>query len=202
MNLSYAAPLTEGFLLGAGLIIGIGPQNAVVLRQGLKRQHLLAMVVVCTLLDVSLIALGTFGVSKVASHDLRQWLTFVGVAFLLYYGACSFASVFKAPARLAEVKASRQSVVVTLLVVSLLNPSVYLDTLFLIGGSASHYQDELRLMFALGAALASLLWFLSLSYGAATLAPLFKNRVMLRFLDALSGALMWLTALRLVQHVL
>jgi L-lysine exporter family protein LysE/ArgO len=58
MNLSYAAPLTEGFLLGAGLIIGLGPQNAVVLRQGLKRQHLLAMVVVCTLLDVSLIALG------------------------------------------------------------------------------------------------------------------------------------------------
>lgn len=196
--------LSEGFLLGAGLIVGVGPQNTLILRLGLRRQHLLLMVILCTLIDVWFISLSTLGMGTLLKSELLiQLLTYAGIAFLLIYGARSFKSALS-PATQPEEDflSGRKQVVFALLAVSLLNPSVYLDTLVLIGSNAIRYQADLRFWFALGAGLASLLWFCSLSYGSAFLAPLLKRPRVLRCIDCLSGLIMWFIAARLVFGVL
>jgi L-lysine exporter family protein LysE/ArgO len=204
MTLSYTATLLEGFLLGVGLIVGIGPQNTFVLRQSLSRQHLFVMVALCVLLDALLLVLGVYGLGELVKglKVLSYLLTLAGAIFLLYYVFRSFRSVFKAGTLSTEATfiKSRRSVIVTLLATSLLNPSLYLDTLFVVGGTATHLGGS-RLVFVVGAILASLVWFASLSYGAALLAPLFKHPLTLRLLDTLSGCVMGFMAYRLFQQV-
>jgi L-lysine exporter family protein LysE/ArgO len=204
MLLSYSVPLIEGFLLSAGLIVGIGPQNTLVLHNGLRRQHLLLMVLLCTLIDGVLITLCTLGMgSLLTDPTLIQVLTFAAIAVLLVYGARSFRATFS-PALAAQQEArlpTRRQVVLALLGVSLLNPSVYMDTLVLIGGSSIRYEDDLRLWFAVGAILASLVWFWGLTYGSAKLAPLVKQSKFMRLLDGLSGGILLLMALHLLTHV-
>jgi L-lysine exporter family protein LysE/ArgO len=200
---TYTRPLLEGFILSAGLIVGLGPQNTLVLRQGLRRQHLLLMVVLCTLVDAFLIGLGTVGLGALLQGELlTRLMTYAGAAALLYFGARSLKAAF-CPACLAQEAAhlpSRKQMVMALLAVSLLNPSVYIDTLLLIGGSAARFEGDLRLWFATGAAGASLVWFLSLGYGSALLAPLLGQPKVLRALDLLSGGILWLMAFRLLGH--
>jgi L-lysine exporter family protein LysE/ArgO len=202
--LSFSVPMIEGFLLSAGLIVGIGPQNTLILRQGLHRQHLLLIVLLCTLVDAILIMLGMIGVGALIQGEwLSKLMTFTGVGALLYYGACSFRAAFASAAKLEEVVSlpTRRQVVMTLLTVSLLNPSVYIDTMLLIGGGANHYQPDQRLWFAIGAIGASLVWFLGLTYGSALLAPVLKQTRVLRVIDLFSGGLLWFMAFRLASHM-
>ena len=202
---TYAVPLIEGFVLNIGLIMGIGPQNTVILRQGINRQHLLLMVGLCTLIDALMIGLGSFGVGSFFQTELlHRPMTFVGIAALLFYGARSFKAALSSntETRESDVLPSRRQVVLALLAVSVLNPSLLIDTMLLMGGSASQYQTDLRLWFVLGAVAASLIWFVVISYGSARLAPLLKRPEVLRAIDALSGGILWLMAFRLLHHLL
>jgi L-lysine exporter family protein LysE/ArgO len=118
----------------------------------------------------------------------------------------SFLSVLK-PQKLATVTLdkqavlSRQAVIYFSLGVSLLNPSVYLETMIIIGSSASRFQDAARFFFAGGAILASVVWFFSLAFGAAKLSETLRSSFMLRLIDTYSGVVMWLIAGRLVSHM-
>ena len=197
MNISPAGILLQGFGLGASLIIAIGAQNAFVLRQGLKRTHVLLTASICTLCDAVLIILGIGGLGTLISTNpvLTQIATWGGAAFLLYYGLRSFRSALK-PAALETTSTTPQPVriretIATLLAISLLNPHVYLDTVVLVGSIGAHYPANERGYFALGAISASLTWFFGLAYGAAWLAPLFRRPVAWRILDALVGCVMW-----------
>jgi L-lysine exporter family protein LysE/ArgO len=197
-------PMIEGFFLGAGLIVGIGPQNTLILRQGLRRQHLLLIVLLCTLLDAVLITLGTVGVGTlIQSPWLHKLMTYAGIAALLHYGFRSFWAAFAPALEAKDVVTfpTRRQVVTAILAVSLLNPSVYIDTMLLIGGGANHYQPDQRLWFAVGAIAASLIWFLGLTYGSALLAPVLKQARVLRAIDLCSGALLWFMAFRLFSHM-
>jgi L-lysine exporter family protein LysE/ArgO len=197
-------PLIEGFLFSAGLIVGIGPRNTLILRQGLRRQHLLLIVLLCTLVDAVLISLGTVGAGAlIQSEWLIKLMTYAGVAALLFYGVCSFRAAFS-PALSAKETVTlptRRQVVMALLTVNFLNPNLYIDTVLLIGGSASRYQPDQRLWFAVGAIGASIVWFLGLSYGSALLAPVLKQPKVLCAIDVFSGALLWFMAFRLVGHM-
>jgi L-lysine exporter family protein LysE/ArgO len=197
-------PLIEGFFLSAGLIIGIGPRNTLILRQGLRRQHLLLIIVMCTLVDAVLITLATVGVGALIQNEwLIKLMTYAGIAALLYYGACSFRAAFSPAlaAKEARTLPTRRQVVTALLTVNFLNPNLYIDTMLLIGSSASHYQPDQRLWFAVGAIAASLVWFLGLSYGSALLAPVLKQPKVLRGIDLFSGALLCFMAFRLFGHM-
>lgn len=201
---TYAVPLIEGFFLNISLIAGIGPQNTMILRQGLNRQHLLLMVALCTLVDALMIGLGSFGVGAFFQSELLQRpMTYLGIAALLYYAARSFKAAFSSTTETRESTElpSRRQVVMALLAVSLLNPSLLIDTMLLMGGSASHYQTDLRLWFVVGAVSASLIWFVVISYGSARLAPLLKRPEVLRAIDALSGSILCLMAFRLLIHI-
>jgi L-lysine exporter family protein LysE/ArgO len=202
--LNLSVPMIEGFLFSAGLIVGIGPRNTLILHQGLRRQHLWMIVLLCTLVDAILITLGTVGAGAfIQSEWLLKLMTYAGVAALLYYGACSFRAAFS-PALAAKEAArvpTRRQIVMALLTVNFLNPNLYIDTMLLIGGSASQYQHDQRLWFAVGAIAASLVWFLVLSYGSALLAPFLRQPKVLRGIDLFSGALLWFMAFRLFGHM-
>lgn len=190
----------EGFGLGAGLIIAIGAQNAYVLRQGLKGEHVFAVAGLCFLVDVGLIALGAGGfASLIAAHaGATDFIAWAGAAFLFVYGLRAFHGAIK-PGTLDARDARNaggnlRAAALTALALSLLNPHVYLDTVVLIGGLAAQYPPGPRATFALGAMAASLVWFFGLGYGAGKLAPVFAKPRAWRLLDIAIGCVMWAIA--------
>lgn len=189
------AAAVEGFLLGAGLIIAIGAQNAFVLRQGLKREHVFAVATVCWLSDALLIALGVAGIGGLvkASPGVLTLVTIAGVAFLAAYGAIAFLRALR-PGRL-EASASRRqglgATLLTALALTFLNPHVYLDTVVLIGGLSARHEGAAAAAFAAGAALASAVWFYGLGFGARLLAPLLARPAAWRVLDLGIAIVMW-----------
>ena len=199
------APAVAGFGLGASLIIAIGAQNAFVLRQGLRGEHVFAVVATCAAIDAGLIALGAGGFGAVISRSplLTTVTAWGGAAFLFVYGARSFLAALR-PGTLRDataVRAKVQSLPAVLsatLAVSLLNPHVYLDTIVLLGSVAAQRAAQERPWFALGAMAASAVWFFSLGYGARLLAPVFARPEAWRVLDVAIGFVMWWIAGSLV----
>ncbi len=205
MPAGVIGPYFAGFALGASLIIAIGAQNAFVLRQGLRREHVLAVVVTCTLCDVALIALGAAGFGSLvrAFPAVTAIAAWGGAAFLFVYGALSFRSAARTEALHVAEKPTRAlpstgAAIAATLALSLLNPHVYLDTVVLLGSVAAQHPAAERLAFALGAMSASAAWFAGLGYGARLLAPLFAKPRAWRVLDVAIGAIMWWIAASLV----
>jgi L-lysine exporter family protein LysE/ArgO len=189
-----------GFALGLGLILAIGAQNAFVLRQGLRREHVLAVVLVCAVSDAVLVTVGVagFGALAEAVPGLERIMRYGGAAFLIVYGARAFLAAWRGGEALQAFGGSgglRQAVL-TCLALTWLNPHVYLDTVVLLGAVASQYPD--RLAFGAGAVTASFVFFFALGYGARALAPLFRSPASWRILDAGVGVVMWAIAASLL----
>ncbi|MFE5731300.1 LysE/ArgO family amino acid transporter [Streptomyces sp. NPDC056528] len=196
MTSSIAAVLA-GFGTGLSLIVAIGAQNAFVLRQGVRRHAVLAVVAICAVSDAVLIALGVAGVGTVVT----AWpaaLTVVGLAggaFLLCYGLLAARRVLR-PDPAASLTAgggpdagSARRAVLTCLAMTWLNPHVYLDTVLLVGSLASD-RGDLRWAFGAGAALASLGWFFALGFGARLLSGVLSRPRAWRVLDGLVATTM------------
>lgn len=188
-----SSPLLIGFLASFTLIAAIGAQNAFVLRQGIRREHVLPVVAVCTVSDIVLISAGIagFGALISAHPNVVDIAKFGGAAFLIGYGLLAARRALRpsaltpsesAPARLIEV-------VVTCLALTWLNPHVYLDTVVLLGALANEHRDD-RWMFGIGAVTASAVWFVSLGLGARRLAGLFATPSTWRILDSLIAVMM------------
>lgn len=188
--------LAQGFILCASLIIAIGPQNLFLLQQGLRGRHLFITALLCTLFDLLLITVGVGGLGAAIAANER-WLmatTLGGVAFLLGYGGRSLRAAWVAqPATLAVPDShllSLRSTVLATLSFSLLNPAAYLDTVLMIGTTSSRFPVDQRLLFGAGAAVASGLWFFTLTYGSGRLAPFLHHPIAWRTLDFVSGCIM------------
>jgi L-lysine exporter family protein LysE/ArgO len=194
--------VVSGLALGMGLIVAIGAQNAFVLRQGLRLEHVAAVVVVCALSDLALILAGVLGAG--ATLERVPWLVpvvcFAGAAFLLSYGVLAARRALRPSALLPDatgVRAGLAVTVATCLALTWLNPHVYLDTVVLLGSMASTY-DEHRWQFAAGAGLGSALWFTGLGYGARLLRPVFARPAAWRVLDGGIAVVMTALAVSLV----
>lgn len=188
-----------GLAAGAGLIIAIGAQNAFVLRQGLQRRHVGAVVLVCIAADLVLITLGVAGLGLLVrgSPGLLQVVRYAGVAFLATYGVLALRRAWRGESGLRPSDAaatSRRRAVLACLGFTLLNPHVYLDTVVLLGSLSTHYAGAGRWFFAAGAGTASVLWFTALGYGARALLPVFRSPVAWRVLDGLVAAFMLVLA--------
>ncbi|SDI50474.1 LysE/ArgO family amino acid transporter [Lutimaribacter saemankumensis] len=189
-----------GFSLGFSLILAIGAQNAFVLRQGLRREHVFPIVLTCALSDAALIAAGVAGFGALA--EALPWLESVmrygGATFLTVYGARAFRAAWRGGEAMEVGRAagSLRTALLTCLALTWLNPHVYLDTVVLLGSISAQYDNAVA--FALGAMTASFVFFFSLGYGARLLAPLFARPVAWRVLDVLVGAIMWAIAAKLV----
>ena len=202
--------LFTGWLLGLSLIIAIGAQNAFVLRQGLRREHVGSVVLLCALADALLITAGVLGMAQALGQrpGLAQAMALAGAAFLAWYGWQALRRAWRsgqlqvaedgaAPQRLTRGAAMAQAAAFTLL-----NPHVYLDTVLLVGSIGAQQPAGLRGWFIVGSCLASLGWFTALGYGARWLAPLFRRPRAWQVLDALIGLTMWVLAALLLRHAL
>ncbi|UFN42917.1 LysE/ArgO family amino acid transporter [Nocardioides okcheonensis] len=193
--------VVAGLLTGLSLIVAIGAQNAFVLRQGLRRSHVGLVVAVCALSDVVLILAGVAGIGVVLDRaawavEVVRWL---GVAFLAAYGVLSLLRA-RRPEALAVgdgVVESRRGVLGRAVALTWLNPHVYLDTVLLLGSVAGTHGDPGRWWFALGACVASLLWFAGLGYGARLAAPRLARPRAWQVLDVAVGLVMLAIAARL-----
>ena len=191
----FSFPIIEGFLIGGGLIMAIGAQNAFVIRQGIKRQHLLLTALTCLFCDVLLIILGVMGTGLLFQDipHLEIIFRWIGGLFLCAYGLKSFYQVFhphKLDPAQEPLKSTWQATLLTLLAFTFLNPHTYLDTLFLLGTVGGERPPEEHWPFILGATMASTVWFFGLTYGASALSPLFKKTRTWQILDTVTGLIM------------
>ena len=196
------SPFYAGFTLSLSLIVAIGAQNAFVLRQGLNKAHVFAVCLACALSDAVLIITGVFGFDLMtdAFPKMETVARYGGAAFLLVYGARSLWSALSASGALRAADTARGSLAAALstcLTLTWLNPHVYLDTVVLLGSISTQYPDG-KIPFAIGASLASLVFFFALGYGAGALTPFFSKPVSWKILDASIAAVMWLIAASLL----
>ena len=187
----------DGFLLGGGLIVAIGAQNAYILRMGLLRAHVFVLCLLCATSDALLIAAGVAGIGTFvqANEALLVWVRYAGAAFLFAYAALALRRAFQADAmEVSQIAAPPlKTAVATVLAFTFLNPHVYLDTLVLVGGLSANYAGEAREAFGAGAIAASFVWFFSLGYGARWLVPLFTKPAAWQWLDiAIAAVMTWL----------
>lgn len=208
-------PLLAGLGLGLSLIVAIGAQNLFVLRQGIRRDHVLAVVVVCAASDAVLIVLGVSGVGLALTA--LPWLVtavrWAGAAFLVGYGLLAARRAWRpsgvlavtddhansagvdtrpsagTPQSIAVAPTRLAGTVLTVLALTWLNPHVYLDTVFLLGSVSTTYGDS-RWIFALGAVIASVVWFSVLGFGARYLGRWLATPRAWRILDAVIAVVM------------
>lgn len=190
-----------GFRLGLGLIVAIGAQNAFVLRQGLRREHVFAVALFCAASDAVLIALGVSGMGSLSrlAPWVGQALRWGGVAFLTWYGLRAAMAAWRGGERLEAGQGAAPSLRAVMLTVAALtwaNPHVWLDTVVLLGAVSAQFPGR-GLAFACGAMTASFAFFFALAYGARLLAPLFAKPLAWRLLDALVAVIMISVAAKL-----
>ena len=205
--LELQAVYLQGLALGGGLIIAIGAQNAFVLRQGLRREHVGAVVAFCALADALLIVAGVAGMAQVLGEHpaLARALALAGAGFLAVYGWRALQRARRPQALQASEGAAgltRGAALAQAAAFTLLNPHVYLDTVLLVGSIGAQHAAPARPWFVAGACSASLLWFSALGFGARVLAPAFARPRAWQVLDALVGLTMAVLAALLLQHAL
>ena len=174
----------QGLALGAAMILPLGPQNAFVMNQGIRRQYHIMIALLCAISDLVLICAGIFGGSALLMQS--PWLlalTWGGVAFLLWYGFGAF----------------KTAIIATMLAVTWLNPHVYLDTFVVLGSLGGQLDVEPKRWFALGTISASFLWFFGLAILAAWLAPRLRTAKSQRIINLVVGCVMWFIALQLAR---
>jgi L-lysine exporter family protein LysE/ArgO len=201
----FGSAFTTGFALSATLIIAIGAQNAFVLRQGIRREHVAPIVAFCAIADLLLIAVGVAGLAGILgdSPTLVALLTIAGSAFLVWYGIRAMrrallpqslrAAAGNEPLSLANAMAQAAGF-------TLLNPHVYLDTVLLMGSIGTRQPPDMRIWFVGGAACASGVWFTTLGFGARLLAPIFARPRAWQVLDTLVGLTMLSLAVLLIRQ--
>lgn len=193
----------SGLILGLSLIAAIGAQNIFVLRQGLMRSHVFVVCMTCALSDAVLVSIGIGGFSAMAQQAgwIEPMMRYAGACFLFLYGLLSLRRVIWPPdvprvSESAEVE-PLAGVLLACLAFTWLNPHVYLDTVFLIGGISTQYTSQAA--FGTGVVASSFLFFFTLGYGARRLSGLFESREAWRKLDAVVTIVMWAIALKLLS---
>jgi len=198
----------QGLAMSAAMILPIGPQNAFVLNQGIRRQYHLMIACLCALSDILLICGGIFGGSALLNQSptLLMLVSWGGVTFLLWYGWGALRSAFSPSMDKVEalvMKQSRWRIIVTMLAVTWLNPHVYIDTFVVLGSLGGALGSQERTWFAFGAVTASALWFFGLALLAARLSPWLNTAKAQRIINFIVGIIMWGIALQLAwQSVL
>lgn len=190
--------IIAGFLSGLGLIAAIGAQNAFVLRQGVRREHVGTVVLICAVSDAILVGLGVAGAQVLAAlwPGFQLVMLWGGVGFLLIYGALRFRAAFQGAAALVPAQAkpvSRGRVIAICLAFTWLNPHVWLDTVALLGALSMQYAPH-QWGFGGGAIAASFVFFASLGYGARLAAPVLARPRAWAVLEFGIGVVMWAIA--------
>lgn len=203
----FSSAFTTGFVLSATLIVAIGAQNAFVLRQGIRKEHVAAIVAFCALSDFILMGAGVAGLAGVLGNSpaLVALLTAAGSGFLVWYGIKALrraAQPQSLRAATGEESLSLGGAMAQAAGFTLLNPHVYLDTVLLVGSIGTRQPPDMRMWFVGGAACASGVWFTTLGYGARLLAPIFARPRAWQVLDTIVGLTMLTLAVLLIRQAM
>ena len=192
-----------GFFLGFALIVAIGAQNTFVLRQGIIGKHVFYVALFCALSDALLIIIGVAGISFFLNNVINQISNLLfgfSALWLTGYGILRLKAVFKTDT-MTEIEVSKsKGLIPTISIAAILtfaNPHVYLDTMVLIGSISQQFFGYYKIAFALGACLASFVFFFSLAYGAKLLEPIMQRPSSWRILDGLIALIMFTIAIKL-----
>ena len=195
----------QGLIVCFGLIVSIGAQNAFLLKQGILKQHVFAVALLCFLGDVLLMTIGVLGLGELISQS--PWVSFLvailGVVFLFTYGSQSFISMFKQSGALKESDSSVTSLKRTLMItfaITFLNPHVYIDTVAILGAIGGKLAFSEKIAFLFGALSCSFIWFFGIGYGAGFFAPYLAKRRTWQMLDFITGVIMFVIAASLVMY--
>lgn len=195
--------ILPGLLTGFSLIIAIGAQNAFVIRQGLRREHVLLIVLICAISDAALILVGTGGLGRIIQGNqiALEIIRWFGVAYLTWFGLRSLRSAFKSQSlQVGEVLQARAGDVArSALALTFLNPHVYLDTVILLGSVANQFESD-RWFFALGACLASIIWFTTIGFGARSASRFMSKPIFWKILDSIIALVMFSIAITLAFY--
>ncbi len=206
---SFTTPIwlvcMQGFVLSMGLIVAIGAQNAFVLRQGLRREHVASVVLFCSLADAVLIAAGVYGMAQAIGErpQLARALALAGAVFLAWYGTQALLRMRQAGSLQAAAGSAglrRSAALAQAAAFTLFNPHVYLDTVLLLGSIGAQQPAHLQGWFVLGACSASIIWFSLLGLAARWMAPWFAQPKAWQALDGLIGVTMWVLSGLMVRH--
>lgn len=199
----------QGFALGIATIVPLGPQNILVMNQGIRRQYYMLIATLCFLSDMVLIVAGVFGSSALLARSplLLQGVTLAGVAFLAVYGFTALKSAWRGVGANGNdvqtpggQRATLRRVIFTMLAVTWLNPHVYLDTLVVLGSIGGQLEAGARRFFAFGSIGASLVWFYGLALLSARLAPWLNRARVQRWIQLFVGLVMWVVAVQLARQ--
>lgn len=189
-----------GFFVSLSLIVAIGAQNAFVIRQGLTRKHVFAVVAICAIADATLIAFGIAGLGAAISSLpwLLEAIRWFGVVYLSWFGIRSFRSALKTQSMDTGAGQSNtlKSVILSVLGFTFLNPHVYLDTVILVGSVANQFGAD-KWFFGFGAMLASLIWFTAIGYGSRAASRWMTKPIFWKVLDFVIAGIMFSVALML-----
>jgi L-lysine exporter family protein LysE/ArgO len=197
----------SGFILGLSLILAIGAQNSFVLRQGLMGRHVFIVALFCSLSDALLISIGVAGISIFLNNyiDLvSDWLFGISAIWLAGYGLLRLRDAVIGKSVLIAENSSVNGLVSTLSFLSVLtfaNPHVYLDTVVLIGSVSQQFPDNTKLAYAIGASIASFVFFFSLAYGAKFLSPIMQKPIAWMILDSFIAFVMFSLAIKMTHSV-
>lgn len=195
--------MLTGFLTGLALIVAIGAQNAFLLRQGIKGEQVLPIVLTCLVSDVLAITAGVAGFGAV----LERWpgvlpvAQVIGGVYLIAFGAHAALRAWRPQAMVAEQGSSMTmaTAVLTTLALTWLNPHFYLDAVLMLGTVANSFNGA-RWWFLAGALAASTVWFFALGYGSRLLRGLFAKRGAWRALDSAIAVIMGALGVTLILH--
>jgi L-lysine exporter family protein LysE/ArgO len=194
--LSLESIWLEGFAISISLIFALGPQNVFVLRQGLRKEHVFISCLVCAVSDTLLIGAGVLGVGAFISEieEIKIWISIMASLFLFTYGIMRVKSALD-PIGMEINEGDSKSLKATIiagLAFTYLNPHVYVDTFLLIGGASSRYSGDEQMIFGIGAASASFVFFFSLGYGAKLMSPILNNPKSWKIIDLIIAAIMFI----------
>ena len=194
-----------GFILGLSLILAIGAQNSFVLRQGLIGRHVFTVALFCSLADALLICIGVAGISIFLNNYINlfsDWLFGISAIWLTVYGLMRLRDAIKGKSALVIESTSSKGLISTLSFLAVLtfaNPHVYLDTVVLIGSVSQQFPGNIRVAYALGASLASFVFFFSLTYSAKFLSPIIQKPIAWQLLDSFIAFVMFSLAIKMIH---
>lgn len=187
----------------ASVIFAVGPQNAMLIRHGIRRDHPFLIATIFTICDGLLITLGVIGIGQYISQIdwLKTGIVWLGSAFLFYFAYKSFMSAYHGGKSMdnAGDTPKRGTLIATALAVSLLNPGAIIDTVIIVGSVSSAYPFSEGIAFGLGAQFFSTAFFFLIAMTAQKMAHLLNTPKSWQIIDIVVGIITLLIGAHLLM---